>query len=51
VFDICVDSEDAGKILLYEVYSDKSAFDLHLQSDHFKQFDSEVKDMVKEKTI
>jgi quinol monooxygenase YgiN len=37
-FDICVDAGDPSKILLYEVYDDRAAFDAHLASDHFKTF-------------
>lgn len=51
VFDVCVDTEDDRIILLYEVYSDKAAFDFHLQSEHFKNFDNEVKNLVEEKVV
>ncbi len=48
-FDICSDGADT--VLLYELYSDPSSFLTHLDSAHFKQFDSDVADMVVEKTV
>ena len=50
-FDVCVAPEDARTVYLYEVYSDEAAFELHLQSNHFKQFDADVAALVKDKQI
>lgn len=50
-FDVCFDSEDASKCFLYEKYDDRSAFDLHLSSDHFQQFDAEVSAWLVAKTV
>ena len=42
-FDICVDPANPQRVLLYEIYTNKSAFDAHLQTDHFRPFDQQVK--------
>jgi autoinducer 2-degrading protein len=38
-------------VLLYEVYTDRPAFDAHLSSPHFLEFDTATRDMVLRKTI
>lgn len=50
-FDVCIDPENNARVCLYEIYTDKAAFDTHLSSDHFKRFDSEVSDWVEAKSI
>ena len=35
----------------YETYTDKDAFDIHLQSDHYLAFNEEVTPWVKEKIV
>jgi len=50
-FDVCGDPEDAAIVFLYELYSDEAAFKLHLASDHFKQFDADVADLVTAKLV
>ena len=50
-FDVCVADDDPGKIFLHELYDDRAAFDSHLASDHFKQFDETVRPWVKAKTV
>ena len=50
-FDVTVATDDPGRVLLYEIYSDRDAFDAHLASAHFIQFDAEVSDWVKTKTV
>ncbi|MHA3977442.1 putative quinol monooxygenase [Halovulum sp. GXIMD14794] len=37
-FDICRDRNAPGRFLLYEIYDDAKAFDLHLETSHFKSF-------------
>ena len=37
-FDVTVDSEDANRILLYEVYDNRTAFDHHMQTPHLATF-------------
>ena len=49
-FDVCA-SDDEQTVFLYELYTDRAAFGLHLTSSHFLAFDAEVKDLVAEKTV
>jgi autoinducer 2-degrading protein len=42
---------DGGDLLLYELCSDRSAFDAHLDSPHFKAFDEATRAHVLEKAI
>lgn len=50
-FDVCTDPARPYEVFLYELYQDRAAFDLHLQSDHFKSFDEKVAGMIEEKTV
>ncbi len=38
-FDVCTDPQDASRIFLYELYDDRAAFEAHLATAHFKEFD------------
>lgn len=50
-FDVLFDPDDATKCLLYEIYSDRSAFDAHLQTPHFKEFNDAVESVVVDKEV
>lgn len=50
VFDICV-GPGGETIFLYELYSDAQAFQAHLESAHFGEFDAEVAPMISSKTV
>jgi autoinducer 2-degrading protein len=50
-FDVAVDDADNNKIMLYELYTDKAAFQVHLDSDHFKTFDNDVQGMITNKKV
>jgi len=50
-FDVCDNAQSPDAVFLYEIYSDAAAFDLHLESAHFKVFDRAVADMVLEKKV
>lgn len=39
-FDVAQDPNDPSSFFLYEIYDDEAAFKAHLESDHFKHFDS-----------
>lgn len=41
-FDVAVDPAAPSRIFLYELYDDRAAFDLHLASAHFADFDAQV---------
>ncbi|TNF89195.1 MAG: antibiotic biosynthesis monooxygenase [Gammaproteobacteria bacterium] len=51
VFDVCVSPDRDNYVLLYEVYSDRDAFDAHLESAHFRDFDSTVAEWVGDKKV
>ena len=50
-FDVCTDPEAPRRVLLYELYTDRAAFDAHLMSTHFKTFDNAVAPMIAHKTV
>lgn len=50
-FDVCQAPDDPRRIFLYEVYADEGAFQSHLDSGHFKDFDKTVADWVAAKTV
>lgn len=50
-FDVCFDEDDEQKCFLYEKYDNREAFDAHLQSEHFKEFDAAVTPWLKSKTV
>ena len=50
-FDVCVDHEDPCRIFLYEMYSSEAAFQVHLNTDHYRAYDNRVKPWVENKTV
>ena len=50
-FDVCTDSTRANEVFLYELYTDRAAFDAHLASAHFRAFDQRVANMVADKSV
>lgn len=50
-FDVCIDENDKSIVFLYEIYNDKAAFQDHLASPHFKEFDAAVGDMIADKKV
>ncbi|MDJ0613176.1 MAG: putative quinol monooxygenase [Rhizobiaceae bacterium] len=50
-FDVCRDDAHPYEVFLYEIYTSAEAFDLHLKSEHFLEFDAKVSDMIQEKTV
>ncbi|MEM8672130.1 MAG: putative quinol monooxygenase [Planctomycetota bacterium] len=50
-FDVCFDPENESRCFLYERYSDRSAFNAHLASDHFQRFDQTVSAWITKKTV
>lgn len=41
-FDVAFEPEDSTKCLLYELYDDRAAFESHLKTAHFAEFDAAV---------
>lgn len=50
-FDVLTDPDRPGDVFLYELYTDQSAFQTHLESPHFKTFDQAVASMILSKDI
>lgn len=50
-FDVCTAPDDPAGVFLYEIYTDRAAFDLHLASAHFLAFDAEVAPMIIQKDV
>jgi quinol monooxygenase YgiN len=41
-FDVLVDPQDKTQVMLYEVYNDDQAFEVHQQTPHFKKYLAEA---------
>lgn len=41
-FDVSVAADDPAKIFLYELYDDRVAFDAHLKTTHYREFDAKT---------
>lgn len=50
-FDVCTDPSKPNHVFLYELYTDKAAFDAHLASPHFIAFSAATNAMVTGKTV
>jgi autoinducer 2-degrading protein len=51
-FDVLTPLDDSvPHVLLYEIYVNRAAFALHLQSDHYLDFDQSSRDMVRQKIV
>lgn len=50
-FDVCQNPDTPDQVFLYEVYDDRAAFDAHMVTDHYRNFDRAVSDMVAEKQV
>ena len=50
-FDVCHDPNNKNIVFLYEIYTDKNAFNMHLNSKHYLAFNDEVTSWVKEKIV
>jgi len=50
-FNIAMAEKADSQILLYEMYSDRAAFEAHLASDHFASFNETVSDWIIDKSV
>ena len=50
-FDVCTNPEKPDEVFLYEIYEDAAAFQLHLESNHFKAFDIAIQPLLADKTV
>lgn len=50
-FDVLEPTGEDDRILLYEIYDDRAAFAVHLESPHFARFDADSADMIAGKSV
>jgi autoinducer 2-degrading protein len=50
-FDVLVGSDAPRRFVLYEIYDDERAFDLHLRSPHYQSFAQAIEGEVEERSI
>jgi len=50
-FDVIEVTDAKGQFMLYELYDDRAAFDSHLKSNHFQEFDAKVARMIAHKAV
>jgi len=50
-FDVLANRKDADRVLLYEIYDDRAAFDAHLKTPHFAVFNDASAKLVADKTV
>ncbi len=50
-FDVAVGEDGPETVFLYELYTDRAAFEAHLTTAHFKEFDGKAADWIAEKDI
>ncbi len=50
-FEVAVSEDNANLVFLYEIYTDRAAFDQHLASEHFADFDRTVSTWVEDKQV
>jgi autoinducer 2-degrading protein len=50
-FDVHRTLANPGRILLYEIYDDRNAFERHVTTSHFHQFDAAVERLVISKSV
>ena len=50
-FDILVGSQEPQRFVLYEIYDDETAFELHLRSQHYQIFAEAIEGEIEERSI
>lgn len=50
-FDVLHSASDPDRILLYEIYDDRAAFDAHVKTGHFAVFNTESAPLVADKVV
>ncbi len=51
IFHVCANEEQPSEVFLYEIYTSSEAFQAHLKTAHFLQFDLKITDMIIDKTV
>jgi len=50
-FDVLVPKDSADRVVLYEIYDDRAAFEAHTKTAHFKIFDEASRSLVVDKRV
>jgi (4S)-4-hydroxy-5-phosphonooxypentane-2,3-dione isomerase len=50
-FDVLSSADEPGRIVLYEIYDDDRAFELHLATPHYKDFAAAAEPMIETRSI
>jgi autoinducer 2-degrading protein len=50
-FDVVEPRDEADRVLLYEIYDDDFAFEAHVSSPHYVQFDAESAPLIVDKSV
>lgn len=50
-FDVCLSADSDQQVMLYEIYSDETAFEVHLQTQHFIKFNQETSAWISDKKV
>ncbi|MBV9569214.1 MAG: antibiotic biosynthesis monooxygenase [Hyphomicrobiales bacterium] len=50
-FDVLVEPQESRRFILYEIYDDEAAFDLHLHSPHYHSFATAIDGQIEERSI
>src|SRR4029078_11854617 len=50
-FDVVEPRDDANRLLLYEIYDDRAAFEEHLKTPHLAAFEAGSNHLVTKKTV
>jgi len=50
-FDVVESRDEPDRIILYEIYDDRAAFEAHLKTPHLARFEAASKDLVTKKTV
>lgn len=50
-FDVSIDPDDDTHFLLYELYDDRAAFDVHVTTEYFAQFGAAIADGLVSKNL
>ena len=50
-FDVLAPKDEPDRVMLYEIYDDRAAFEAHLKTPHFASFNAASAELVSEKTV
>ena len=50
-FDVLSSGDEPGRVVLYEIYDDDRAFELHLATPHYKEFAAVAEPLIETRSI